>query len=349
MTSIQYTISREALFYHAVTTALYGDYFAVAHAKQSSWESTWNKIAAIHTKHNPERLAKELEQHKIIIVFRDDPDYPRSLKEIPNPPHALYVRGSLAATAKPCVSIVGTRKATPYGKRAADTLAQDLVRHGCTIISGLALGIDEAAHRGALAAGGWTIAVLACGLDEVYPAQSHSLANQIIETGGAIISEYPLHSETRKHRFLERNRIISGLSLGTVVVEAPTRSGALATAHFALEQNREVFAVPGPITSANHVGCHRLIKQGARLVTRSDDIIESLEGTAPLISFTIARTPPTDPDQALIYATINEHGSCSVDKLVEITKLPPHAIIVAASCLTLSGHIVEDNDGYVVC
>ena len=173
------------------------------------------------------------------------------------------------------IAIVGTRRATPDGKSTARRFAAELARAGIVIVSGLAFGVDAAAHEGCLDAEGKTVAVLACGLANIYPRNNEPLAKKILAQGGAIISEYPPDMPAYPSRFLERNRIVSGLSKGTLVIEAPERSGSLATARFALEQNRDVFVVPGPIAHPNFKGSHALIRQGAELVTTPEDILES--------------------------------------------------------------------------
>ena len=216
------------------------------------------------------------------IVTLEDADYPTLLREIPDPPLVLYVRGTLPDPAAPAVAIVGSRHASRYGVEIAERLAYDLALRGLTVISGLARGIDGAAHRGALKAQGRTLAVLGNGLSRIYPPEHEPLAKQIVEQG-AVISEYPMQMAPLAQNFPRRNRLISGLSLGVVIVEAAQRSGALITADMALEQGREVFAVPGPITRRTSQGTHHLLKQGARLVTSAEDILEELSlGVQPV-------------------------------------------------------------------
>jgi len=202
--------------------------------------------------------------------------YPRRLREgVPDPPPVLYVRGSLVTGDERAVAIVGARQATPYGLEVARRLAHDLAALGCTIISGLALGIDAAAHRGAIEAGGRTIAVLGNGIDQVYPPSHHALAREV-ERHGALLSEFPLGTGPQRHHFPIRNRLISGLSLMVVIVEAAEASGSLITARMAQEQGRDVGAVPGPVTSPLSAGTHRLILDGARLVRGWVDVVEEL-------------------------------------------------------------------------
>lgn len=207
-----------------------------------------------------------------------DPRYPCLLRQIPDPPAALFVLGNPEVLAGPCLSIVGARNATPQGREIADSFARDLADRGLVIVSGLARGIDGCAHQGALETGA-TVAVCGHGLDTVYPAVHRALA-QRISAGGALVSEFPAGIPPRPLHFPRRNRLISGLSLGTLVVEAGLRSGSLITARLAAEQNREVFAVPGSVYSPQSKGCHALIKKGVTLVESLDDIFGELGGFA---------------------------------------------------------------------
>ena len=225
----------------------------------------------------------------VSIVAVGDDGYPPTLGEIPDPPSLLYVRGTIEPSDQLAIALVGSRKCTPYGLRIAERLASSLARVGLTVVSGLARGIDAAAHRGALAAGGRTLAVLANGLGEVYPPEHEDLAREVAASG-ALISESPMRQSPLAGLFPQRNRIISGLSLGVVVVEATPRSGSLSTAKHATDQNREVFAVPGPVDSLPSRGCHHLIRDGARLVETVDDILEEL---GPLVREVKAR--PEEP------------------------------------------------------
>ncbi len=205
------------------------------------------------------------------IVTLNDADYPALLREIPDPPPLLYVSGNLAA-AERCIAVVGSRNATSYGVATARQLCAELAQLDFTVVSGMALGIDTAAHEGALGVHGRTVAVLGSGLNQVYPPENRRLAERIA-AGGAVISEFPLDSGPDAHHFPIRNRIISGMSCGTVVVEATRNSGSLITARLAAEQNREVFAVPGSVQSFKSMGTHTLIKQGAKLVENAQDIV----------------------------------------------------------------------------
>ena len=214
--------------------------------------------------------------------------YPALLREIASPPPQLFVRGNIDALSLPQLAIVGSRSATPSGAETAHSFAAHLAARGFCITSGLAEGIDAAAHRGALAAGGRTIAVCGTGLDTVYPRQHESLVEEIIASGGAVVSEFAPGTPVNRSNFPRRNRLISGLSVGTLVVEASLRSGALITARHAMEQGREVFAIPGSIHNPVARGCHHLIRNGAKLVETAADIVDELAGL-------LAGLTPQDP------------------------------------------------------
>ena len=264
-------------------------------------------------------------------VAQGDEGYPAPLREIPDPPALIYVRGTIEPIDRLAVAIVGSRKCTPYGLRIAERLATSLARVGLTVVSGLARGIDAAAHRGAMAGGGRTLAVLANGLSQIYPPEHNKLAEEVV-AAGALIAESPMRQAPLAGLFPQRNRIISGLSLGVVVVEATPRSGSLSTASHATEQNREVFAVPGPVDSLPSRGCHHLIRDGARLVETVDDILEELGPAVRHIR------PTDDPTEAVgvksvgdlvlselerqILSQLNERP-VSVDQLIIASGLSP--------------------------
>lgn len=223
---------------------------------------------------------EELEKVKEIggdVLILDDGSYPYLLREIADPPITLYVKGDWASCFEaPSIGVIGSRKCSTYGENASHMLARDLAENGICIVSGLARGIDTAAHRGALSAKGKTIAVLGTGIDNVYPKENKKLTEEILDAGGAIVSQFPLQTPPLKDNFPYRNRIISGLSYGVLLVEASERSGSLITARLAMEQNREVLAVPGNITSRNSFGTNYLIKSGAKLVQQWQDVVTEL-------------------------------------------------------------------------
>ncbi len=233
-------------------------------------------IGEIIEKIDPQKELAKLRKHHIEIIIYPDENYPKLLKEIPDAPGILYLKGKILPQDEIALAVVGSRKYTNYGRMAAQRIVDPIARNRITIISGLALGIDSFAHQTALDAGGRTIAVLGCGLDQIYPISNIKLADRILKSGGAIISEYPLGMPALRHNFPVRNRIIAGLSLGTLVVECAEDSGSLLTASAAITYNREVFAVPGEIFSETSAGTNKLIKMGARIVTAYTDILEEL-------------------------------------------------------------------------
>lgn len=286
----------------------------------------------------------------IRLIKSKDPKFPHLLKEIPNAPKELYALGDLPGDDIPRVAIVGTRKATEVGKFLAKLIAEKLGERGIIVVSGLAMGIDAASHEGALLAKARTIAVLGNGLDNIYPRQNEHLARRIIEGGGVIISEYPPKTPGLPHQFLERNRIISGLAVATVVVEAPLESGALVTARLAAEQGREVFVFPGFYNHPNYQGSHGLIRDGARLVSSVEDILDDLgfENTE-MRSFNFGIEDLKDRSQLMILELIQNIGEpLPVDKIIELTKLEPQAVNRSLTMLALRNLIKETERGYMV-
>ncbi len=287
--------------------------------------------------------AAELElcrQGGVRVIAREHREYPPPLGDIPDPPCLLYLRGSYEPADPLAIALVGSRKCTPYGLRIAERLAASLARVGLTVVSGLARGIDAAAHRGALKAGGRTIAVLANGLTEIYPPEHEALAREVVEAG-AVISEMPMRQGPLAGLFPQRNRIISGLCLGVVVVEATPRSGSLSTAHHAMEQNREVFAVPGPVDSLASQGCHHLIRDGARLVQTVDDILEEL---GPLVR-EVRPTPSEPAVRHPVELTLSDlersllgqldDRPLAVDELIAKTRLTASQVMATLSVLEM--------------
>jgi DNA processing protein len=258
------------------------------------------------------------------IITQADAVYPGSLREIYDPPLALYVKGKIPETWPRGVAVVGSRETSHYGLETAKKLGYQLAYAGVPVISGLARGIDTAAHLGALAAKGTTWAVLGCGLDKMYPPENDALAAKIVESGGCLVSELALGTAPDKRTFPMRNRIVSGLSFGTLVVEAGRQSGALITARQALDQGRQVFAVPGRIDNPLAQGCHQLIKDGAKLVEGVEDILAELEFLIPRDSLTPAPRPlPSNlsGDEEKVYAAI-ELDETPIDSITQATGLP---------------------------
>lgn len=271
-----------------------------------------------------------------LLTLADD-DYPALLKKIPDAPTVLYVRGQLVPADDHALSIVGTRRATSYGRDAAYHFAKQLAAQGITIISGLAHGVDSAAHRGALDGGGRTLAVLGCGIDRIYPADNQKLADDILRHG-AIISEFPVGTPPDGRNFPRRNRIISGLALGVLVVEAPEKSGALITTTTAAEQGREVFAVPGNIFNPMSGGTNRLIQDGAKLVMAVEDILEELNIThqnAQASTITERIVPANDTEKSLLQ--LLGADPIHVDDLTRLCGLPVSIVNSTLTILELKG------------
>lgn len=279
--------------------------------------------------------------------------YPEPLSRVPDPPPLLYVRGTLEPRDALAIGMVGARRCTPYGMRIAERLASGLARVGITVVSGLARGIDAAAHRGALKAGGRTLAVVANGLSSIYPPEHDELAGEVAGAG-AVLTEFPMAQEPLAGLFPQRNRVISGLSLGVVVVEAAPRSGSLATARHAMEQNREVYAVPGPVDSLNSRGCHALIRDGARLVETVDDILEEL---GPLVRE--VKASPEEPtvrhpaelvlnDQERRILGLMEDRGVSLDELIQKSGLGASQVMATLSILEVRRLVRRQPGGVFV-
>ena len=271
----------------------------------------------------PEKALDILNNHQVQVVTIKDTQYPVNLKEIHLPPPLLYYRGTLLDSDKNAISIVGSRKASYYGKMVADEMSKNLALTGLTVISGLARGIDAIAHQSALSVGGRTIAVLGCGIDTIYPPENRKLA-QAIEKSGAIVSEFPLRTPPERQNFPRRNRIISGLSFGILVIEAAERSGALITADYALEQGREIFAIPGNINSPLSKGAHSLIKQGAKLVHEYKDVLEEIPFEAILQDGDNIRPISVNDlsdNELLVYKLLFKHKPVQIDEIAERSHL----------------------------
>lgn len=290
-------------------------------------------------------------EHGIDVLTESNPAYPRPLREIHDPPGVLFVRGQMKPNDALAVGIVGTRHGTHYGLRQAERLASGLARAGLTIVSGLARGIDAAAHRGALAVGGRTIAVLASGVMNIYPPEHDKLADEVAAQG-ALVSESPPHSQPMAGAFPQRNRIISGLSLGVIVVEAADRSGALITARHAMEQGREVFAVPGNVDTRASSGCHKLIRDGARLVESADDVLEEL---GPLVEAVPrddgrmihhpAELLLNEPEEQVLAAVRCE--ATPIDQIIAESGLPVSQVLSTISVLEMR-HLIRRLSGTTV-
>lgn len=301
-----------------------------------------SKVArAINAGIDDEALAaplKWLEETGNHLITLADPEYPQALLETADPPPLLYVKGRLDLLQQPALAIVGSRRATPQGEKDAEAFAHALSDAGFTIVSGMALGIDAAAHRGGLKGAASTIAVVGTGLDIVYPARNRDLAHQLAQQG-AIISEFALGTPSMAQNFPRRNRIISGLASGVLVVEAAVRSGSLITARLAGEQGREVFAIPGSIHSPLAKGCHSLIKQGAKLVESAQDILEEL-GYCAQVS---VNTPDAKPAATAHIEFVRQLGQipCAIDTLVSRTGLTAERVCAILLELEMSGQVAS--------
>ena len=288
---------------------------------------------------NPEKELEKLAKEKLSVITILDENYPRLLKEIYDPPALLYIKGQIIPEDEKALAIVGTRNASAYGQQAAVYLTGQLAQTELTIVSGLARGIDTLAHLAALQNNGRTIAVIGSGLDmaSIYPPSNRKLAEQIAHQG-AVVSEYPLGSPALKHHFPARNRIISGLSLGTLVIEAPEKSGALLTARHALEQNREVFAVPGSIFSLTSNGPNNLIKLGAKLVTSVQDILEELNLKNLTEQIHVRQIIPDNEQEAKILDLLSDEP-VHIDKIVDQTKMDTSKVNSAIALMEMKGKI----------
>ncbi len=335
----------EACCYNAIAVALEGDYGKIKNLKRKheNWCSAWHALKA---KIDPRKEWDKLAAAGARLLLKEDFDYPELLKEIPGSPFGIYSIGGTINFVGKAVAIVGTRKATPEGRATAKNFSRVIAASGFGVVSGLALGIDAAAHAGCLEANGKTIAVLACGLDSIYPKTNDPLAKRIIESGGAIISEYPLGATPLPYRFLERNRIISGLAAGVLVIEAPEGSGSLATARFAMEQNRDVFVVPGPVSYPNYKGSNQLIRSGATLVTKPEEILEEY-GILPAEERVVFQAD--SEEEKIIWKALFEFGKpVSVDKLKELTNLNTPVINRTVTTMILRNILEEVRGGYMI-
>ena len=282
---------------------------------------------------------EQLSRLNIKVITIGSPNYPPLLKKIYDPPSVLYVRGQLQKEDELAVAVVGSRKMTRYGREVTENLVQNLVAHGLTIVSGLAFGVDLASHQAALSAGGRVIAVLASGVDTITPTSNTFLAERILnEERGAIISEHPLRTTPLKHFFPVRNRIISGLALGTLVIEATEKSGTAHTARAALEQGREVFAVPGSIFSPLSTGTHRLIKDGAKLVNSVEDILEELQLEARSLKLEAREVVPETPEEEKILKILG-NDEVHVDEIIQKSDLPTSAVTSTLTMMEMKGKV----------
>lgn len=323
------------------------DFFGDA---QTAWEAPLDALLAsglnpkfaenlldIRSQVSLDKVWEKLQARNIQVLTWDDEAYPRRLKEIDQPPPVLYVRGSIIPDDEWAVAIVGTRKATSYGRQVTQEIADNLARNGITIVSGLARGIDAIAHKAALDAGGRTLAVLGNGVDLIYPPEHKRLGEDII-AHGALLSDYPLETNPDARNFPPRNRIISGIALAVVIVEAGTTSGALITAAFAADQGRDVFAVPGSILSPQSQGTNRLIQDGARPLLSSQDIMEALNLTMATEHRSARAVIPTDATEARLIQILG-HEPMHVDEIRLQMQLPIEKVTATLALMELKGMV----------
>ncbi len=320
----------------AIFSASYADLIKVISDKSARLILEANNSALVDAAYTWSQASDQ--QH---IVTLADPAYPRAFLEIPDPPSLLYVRGRLELLNRQSIAIVGSRNATPQGIQNAERFACSLSQSGLVISSGLALGIDAAAHRGALAAKGDTVAFIGTGIDRIYPARNKELTIKISECG-AIVTELPLGTPVSAFNFPRRNRLISGFSLGVLVVEAAIESGSLITARLAAEQGREVFAIPGSIHSPQSRGCHKLIKQGAKLVETAEDVLEDLRwNSASGVSAKASIPEPLIETSALDFLSCMGFDPCGLDDLALRSGLTANVLSAKLLELELEGRVAS--------
>jgi len=298
------------------------------------------EFSEARNKINSDQILEKLTREKIQVIDIDNENYPKILKEIYNPPPLIYYKGDINISDQFSIGVVGSRNHTDYGKQAAQNIVRELVQNNLTIVSGMALGIDTIAHLATLENNGKTIAVLGTGLDSqsIYPSSNRYLVDRIILAGGAVISEFPLGTPPLRYNFPQRNRIISGLSLGTLVIEARKKSGALITANLALEQNRDVFALPGSIYSPLSAGPNDLIKKGAKLITGAKDIIEELN-LRDAISYIDNKKiiPDTKEEEKILHFL--SHEPQHIDTLVRLSQLDTATVNSTLTIMEMKGMI----------
>lgn len=292
-------------------------------------------LLAVRRSLDLEAAWERVAQAGIRVYTWDDAAYPENLRQTPLPPPVLFVQGELQSEDRLAVALVGTRQASAYGREVARSLAQELAHNGITVVSGLALGIDAVAHAAALEAGGRTVAVLGSGVDQIYPAQNRKMALSMIQQG-ALVSEYPLGTRPEASNFPPRNRIISGLSLAVVVIEAGQRSGALITAQFAAEQGRDVFAVPGSILQPSSAGCNALIQNGALPLLTVADLLDQLHLERTAVQAEARQTLPADPTERRLLEHLGV-DPVHLDEIVRSSAMPAAQVSGLLAMMELKG------------
>jgi len=298
---------------------------------------------------NPDEKLEILNKENIKVIIFNDSQFPRLLKEIDSCPALLFYKGNFQKQDEFSLAIVGTRKISLYGKQTALKIVRDLVQNNLVIVSGLARGVDTLAHYITLELGGRTIAVLGSGLNKknIYPFENQNLAQRIIEQNGLLISEYPPETSPQKYFFPYRNRIVAGLTLGTLVIEAPEKSGALITARYALEQGREIFAVPGNIHNFNSIGCNNLIKMGGKLVNDANDILDALNFVRTVKPVVKKIIKPLNKEEAELLKYLSEEP-IHIDKLIEFSKFNPTIVNSVLTMMEINGKIKHLGGMYFI-
>jgi len=311
----------------------------------AAWEACPKKVGRSGGEVDWEREFVLAEKFGVRIVTPAEEDYPKRLRGAPGAPLALYVKGDAAGLSKPSVALIGTRRATSYGISVAERLSYDLAKAGWCVVSGLAVGIDAASHRGALDADGVTVGVIGSGLDRFYPEENRELAREIVKKGGAVVSQFPFGRPPDQQTFPIRNHVVAALAHGVVAVEAPVRSGTLITTGVAADLGRTVMAVPARVDSRMSSGCLQLIRDGAILVRNADDVLEALSELIPRTSQTLQTTQAPDPEtpkysveESLLMLHVDEDGA-SLDELVRKTKLPVAKVNALAMSLRIKGFV----------
>ena len=312
----------------------------------AAWEAWPNKTARAGGAVDWEREEALAEKYGVTLVTAVDAGYPKRLKESPGAPLVLYVKGDVAALARPAIALIGTRRATTYGTNVASRLAADLASAGWSIVSGLALGVDAASHRGALDAGGVTVGVIGSGLDRFYPEENRGLAREMVEKGGAVVSEFPFGRPADQTTFPIRNHVVAALATGVVAVECPARSGTLITTSIAADLGRTVMAVPARVDSRMSAGCLQLIREGATLVRHADDVLEAVNSLTlrdkhvadASSSASDPLTPPYSVEEALVMTHVDADG-ITVDDLVRKSRLPVEKVNSLVMELRIKGFL----------
>jgi DNA processing protein len=322
-------------YFGDVERAWFGSYQAFRQAGLS--EKLSERIIEIRNQFNLDKYIETLARQNIKILIKEDPDYPRYLREIQQPPPVIYLRGNLVIEDDWAVAIVGTRRVTHYGKQIAEQFAKTLAEHHITVVSGLARGIDGVAHQAALNSGGRSIAVLGSGVDKIYPPEHKLLAQKMMDQG-AIISDYPPGTPPESSNFPPRNRIISGISRAVIVIEAGIKSGALITADFAVDQGREVYAVPGNINSIQSKGTNQLIQNGARPLTDIRDLLTDLQVELIQEHQEFRKQSPSGKTESVLYSLLNDQP-IHVDEIIQKAELSVSEVTAQLTVMELKGMV----------